>query len=85
MYEPRLAERVSVVLANKMDLLSVGEGERELERLKEEGKVGVAPVSALMMDPLKQGSLKGHWWTKERLCRELFKISHNSSMLQTHS
>lgn len=76
MYEAGLASRVSLVLANKMDLLSVGEGEREMERLKEESGLSVVPVSALMMG---QGSQRGHWWTKETLSRELFRIALQNS------
>ena len=75
MYEPGLASRVSLVLANKMDLLSAGEGEREMVRLREESGLNVVPVSALMMG---EGSQKGHWWTKEMLCRELFRVALQS-------
>ena len=75
MYEPGLASRVSLVLANKMDLLSVGEGEREMERLREESGLSVVPVSALMMG---EGSQKDHWWTKEMLGRELFRVALQS-------
>ena len=81
MHEPTLACRVSLVLANKMDLLSEGEGEREMERLREEGDrvVGVVPVSALMMMEGEEESQKGHWWwTKEMLTRELFRIGLQS-------
>ena len=82
MHEPALANRVSLVLANKMDLLSEGEGEREMEKLREEGGgvMGVVPVSALMMMGEEVGSPKGHqWWTKETLTRELFRIALQSS------
>lgn len=82
MHEPALASRVSLVLANKMDLLSEGEGEKEMERLREEGGrvVGVVPVSALRMMGGEEGSQKGHWWwTKEMLARELFRIALQSS------
>ena len=72
MYEAGLTSRVSLVLANKMDLLSVGEGEREMERLRGESGLNVVPVSALMMGV---GSQKDHWWTKDMLTRELFRIS----------
>ena len=78
MHEPALASRVSLVLANKMDLLSEGERKREIERLREEGGgvVGVVPVSALRMMKEEVGSQKGHWWwTKEMLTRELFRIA----------
>ena len=75
MYEPGLTDRVSLVLANKMDLLSAVEGEREVERLREEGGLSVVPVSALVMDTGGEGSQKGHWWTKEMLSRELFRVA----------
>lgn len=75
MYEPGLANRVSLVLANKMDLLSVSEGERETERLREEGGLRVVPVSALVMGKEEEGSRKGHWRTKEELSRELFLVA----------
>ena len=76
MYEPGLTNQVSLVLANKMDLLSAVEGEREVERLREEGGLSVVPVSALVMDAGgREGSQKGHWWTKEMLSRELFRVA----------
>ena len=70
MYHPELSSRVGLVVANKMDLLTVGEGEKELDGLGRASGLPVAPVSALRMT-----SQAGHWWSKEQLSRSLFKIA----------
>ena len=76
MYQPELSKRVGLVLANKMDLLTAEEGEREVERLRRESCLTVAPVSALKMATTTQ---VGHWWTRQRLSKLLFDIAHLST------
>ena len=70
MYNPELSSRVGLVLANKMDLLTDGEGEKELDGLGRASRLPVAPVSAIRMT-----SQAGHWWNREQLYRTLFKIA----------
>lgn len=70
MYQPEMCGRVNLVVANKMDLLTAGEGEREMEGLRRVSGLPVAPVSALRMT-----SQEGHWWRREQLSRTLFKIA----------
>ena len=78
MYQAGLSERVGLVLANKMDMLSPEEGERELERLRRESCLTVAPVSALKMAASELEV--GHWWSREQLSRSLFHLARTHTL-----